>query len=155
MQRKIFRLNELATLLKNLQDQGKTIVTTNGSFDLLHVGHLYLLTEAKKQGDVLVVGVNSDNSVKKNKGLTRPIIPQNERAMLLAALASTDYVFIFDEDDPQAFLRLIKPDVHVNSVEYGVNCIESGVLKELGAKLVLVPKPSQHSTSAIIEALSK
>lgn len=125
---------------------GKTVVTTNGSFDLLHPGHIFLLTEARALGDVLIVGVNSDASVKRYKGPTRPIEPQDVRAAHVAEYADT--VFIFDDDDPREWLKKIRPNVHANAETYGKDCIEAPVLAEIGARLALIPvKPDLGSTT--------
>src|SRR5204862_2624113 len=117
--------NDLRGLSVSLKAGGKRIVTLNGSFDLLHVGHLHILREAKRQGDVLIVGLNSDASVRGYKGPARPIIPRAERARMLLALRAVDYVHIFDEAVPMPFLEQVKPNVHVNGSEYGKDCIEA------------------------------
>lgn len=133
---------------------GKTVVTTNGAFDLLHAGHQFLLSEARKHGDVLIVGVNSDASVRKYKGEGRPMESEDVRAKNVAEFA--DAVFIFDDDDPRPWLRLIHPDVHVNADTYGKDCIESDVVKEIGAQLVLVPiKKELGSTTETIRSQKK
>jgi D-beta-D-heptose 7-phosphate kinase/D-beta-D-heptose 1-phosphate adenosyltransferase len=110
---KIKTQREIEQIAAELREQGKIIVTTNGSFDILHYAHVNLLEKAKKQGDVLIVMLNSDSSVKKNKGENRPIIPENERARMLAALECVDYIVIFDEDKPLNLLEKIKPNKHV------------------------------------------
>ena len=143
----------LAQLAVSLRAQGKRIVTINGSFDLLHAGHLYILTEARKQGDVLIVGLNSDRSVKSYKGPNRPVVPEGRRAEMLLALRMVDYVHIFDEPDPIAFLGEIKPDVHVNGVEYGEDCIESEVVKRGGGQIHLVNRLPDLSTSGVLETV--
>jgi D-beta-D-heptose 7-phosphate kinase/D-beta-D-heptose 1-phosphate adenosyltransferase len=143
----------LAALAATLRAQGKRIVTTNGSFDLLHAGHLHLLSEAKQRGDVLIVGLNSDASVRGYKGPTRPIVPERQRAALLLALRPVDYVHIFDEPDPIAFLREIAPDVHVNSAEYGRDCVESGTVRQRGGELHMVERLPGLSTSHLVDAL--
>ena len=129
------------------------IVTVNGSFDVLHAGHLHILKEAKQQGDVLVVGLNSDASVRANKGPKRPVVPQAQRADMLLALRFVDYVHIFDEPVPMVFIAAVRPDVHVNGAEYGEDCVEAGVVREIGARLHLVPRIDGLSTSALIERL--
>ena len=101
----------LIDVVKDLKDNNVKIAATNGCFDILHVGHVKYLSEAKKCGDILVVGLNSDASVKMLKGETRPINPQNDRAQVLAALSCVDYVVIFDEISPIELLKSIKPDV--------------------------------------------
>ncbi|TSC58895.1 MAG: rfaE bifunctional protein [Candidatus Peregrinibacteria bacterium Greene0416_19] len=130
---------------------GKKIVTTNGAFDLLHPGHLFLLEQARMQGDVLIVGVNSDASVRRYKGPDRPIEQEAVRALKVAAHA--DAVFIFDDDDPRPWLPKIRPHVHANASTYGNDSIEAPVLKEIAASLVLVPvKPELGSTSSILRS---
>lgn len=127
-----------------------TLVTLNGSFDLLHAGHLKILEEAKAQGDFLIVALNTDASIKRYKGKDRPIIPLKFRLQMLSAISFVDYVTYFDEDDPRKILSLIKPSCHVNGIEYGENCIESQTLLEVGAKLHLVHLKPGLSTSNII-----
>jgi D-beta-D-heptose 7-phosphate kinase / D-beta-D-heptose 1-phosphate adenosyltransferase len=122
----------LRTLAATLRARGKRIVSINGSFDVLHAGHLHILNQARQQGDVLVVGLNSDNSVRSYKGPGRPIVPERRRAEMLLALRVVDYVHIFDEADPIEFLTELRPDVHANGAEYGEHCIErEAVLKTL------------------------
>src|SRR5687767_2126192 len=108
-----------------LREQGKKIVTANGAFDLLHAGHLDLLEEAKQQGDVLFIGINSDTSVKEGKGSTRPFIGEQERAAMLAALVCVDYVVIIDAPYnggvPNQLIKSLKPHIHVNGAEYGTS----------------------------------
>jgi D-beta-D-heptose 7-phosphate kinase/D-beta-D-heptose 1-phosphate adenosyltransferase len=124
------------------------------NLDVLHAGHLHILKEAKQQGDVLVVGLNSDASVRSNKGPKRPVVPQAQRADMLLALRYVDYVHIFDEPVPMAFIAAVRPHVHVNGAEYGEDCVESGVVRELGARLHRVPRIDGLSTSALIERLA-
>ena len=147
------RREELGGLAETLRALGKRIVTVNGTFDVLHAGHLHILKEAKQQGDVLVVGLNSDASVRANKGPKRPIVPEAQRADMLLAMRLVDYVHIFDEPVPMAFIAAVRPDVHVNGAEYGEDCVESGVVREIGARLHLVPRIDGLSTSALIERL--
>lgn len=148
---KITTIAEAATLAKKARAEGKTVVTTNGAFDVLHEGHLFLLEEARKEGAVLIVGVNSDASVKRAKGPNRPI--ENERTRARHVAMHADSVFIFDDDDPRAWLKIVRPDVHVNAATYGENCIEAEVLKKIGAKLVLVPFKKELGSTT--ERLSK
>jgi D-beta-D-heptose 7-phosphate kinase/D-beta-D-heptose 1-phosphate adenosyltransferase len=143
----------LGALAATLRAKGKRLVTVNGSFDVLHAGHLHILDEARSQGDVLIVGLNSDASVRGYKGPSRPIIPERSRAEMLLALRMVDYVHIFDEADPLAFLRELKPDVHVNGAEYGENCIERDVVVRNGGRLHLVNRIANLSTSAIVKQL--
>ncbi|MEK7218197.1 MAG: adenylyltransferase/cytidyltransferase family protein [Patescibacteria group bacterium] len=133
------------------RNAGKRVVTTNGAFDLFSVPHLLLLEFARSQGDCLCVGVNSDASVRAIKGKGRPIVPQEERARIVAGLACTDCVFLFDGPDPRSWLPLIRPDVHVNSAEYTEQCVEAEMLREIGATLVLHPRDTAHrSTSDVL-----
>lgn len=113
METKIKTRNEIAELALQAKQAGKTLVTTNGSFDILHYAHAHLLQKAKNEGDLLIVLLNSDASIKRNKGKLRPIISERERALMLAALQAVDYVVIFEEDDPLALLKQIKPQIHV------------------------------------------
>ncbi len=143
----------MAPLANRLRSQGKRLVTLNGSFDLLHAGHLYILEEARAQGDVLIVGLNSDASVRRYKSQDRPIIPQDERAKMLLGLRCVDYVHIFDEDAPMAFLEEVKPQVHVNGSEYGADCIEAPVVRSHGGHVHVVEKIPGLSTSQILERI--
>jgi D-beta-D-heptose 7-phosphate kinase/D-beta-D-heptose 1-phosphate adenosyltransferase len=144
---------QLAPLAKRLRAQGKRLVTLNGSFDLLHAGHLYILEEAKAQGDILIVGLNSDASVKRYKSKDRPIIPEAERAKMLSGLRCVDYVHVFDEDTPLAFLEEVKPEVHVNGSEYGADCIEAPLIKLHGGRIHIVEKIPGLSTSQILDRI--
>jgi rfaE bifunctional protein nucleotidyltransferase chain/domain len=153
---KIKSLDEIIKIVAEARKEGKKIVTTNGSFDLFHAGHVELLEKAKEKGDILIVGVNSDKSVrvyKKKPG--RPIIPETYRAELLAAIMYVDYVFIFDDLNPNPWLEKIRPDVHANSAEYGAKCIETEVLEKYGGKLFLVPREDIPLSTSAIEAKIK
>lgn len=152
----ILTLPEAIDLAGKFRHEGKRIVTTNGAFDLLSVPHLCLLEAARREGDVLLVGVNSDMSVRALKGEKRPIVPERERAALVAGLRCVDAVFLFDEPDPCAWLPKIRPHVHVNSAEYTEECVEASLLREIGARLVLIPRDAKHlSTSDIITVIQK
>jgi D-glycero-beta-D-manno-heptose 1-phosphate adenylyltransferase len=150
---KIFPSLELEQLLQEQREIGKTIATLNGSFDLLHAGHLYILYEASQTADILVVALNTDASVKRYKSPSRPIIHLQERMEMVAALGMVDYVTWFDEDDPRTLLRLIRPDVHVNGAEYGQNCIEAGVVRECGGRVHLVDRIPGLATSQILSTI--
>jgi len=151
---KILPLPELVKAVDKCRAQGRVIVTANGSFDLLHVGHLRFLEEARAQGNTLVVGVNSDESVRRYKSPTRPINPEAHRAALVAGLEAVDFVCLFDESDPRAFLSHIKPDVHVNGVEYGEDCIERDVVVENGGRIHLVKHNNDISSTALAEKVA-
>lgn len=150
---KIKSLQELMKLREQCRVDGKKVVTTNGSFDIVHVGHLRALEESKQQGDVLIVGINSDLSVKAYKSADRPIIAELNRAELIAGLECVDYVFIFDELDPVDFINVLKPDVHTNSAEYGENCVEAAAVKVNGGRLHLIGKKDSISTTEIINKI--
>jgi D-beta-D-heptose 7-phosphate kinase / D-beta-D-heptose 1-phosphate adenosyltransferase len=141
---------QLARLSQSLKSRGKKVVTLNGSFDLLHAGHLHILEEAKKQGDALIVGLNSDASIRRYKDAHRPIVPQAERARMLLALRAVDFVHIFDETVPMPFLEEIRPDVHVNGSEYGRECVEAPLVKSHGGRIHIVEKVPGFSTSEIL-----
>ncbi len=151
--KKIKPLHEIQQITDKLKAQGKRIVTLNGSFDLLHPGHIYIIREAKKQGDVLVLGLNSDNSIKQYKSKDRPIVPERSRAELIAALGDVDYVTIlpYDAVTPIHFIDAVKPHVHANGAEYGENCIEAETVKKYG-RLHLIPRisPAVLSTTHIL-----
>lgn len=152
---KILVLNEARLKAGELRQQGKRLVTLNGAFDLMHIGHLDQLEEAKKQGDILFVGLNSDDSVREGKGEDRPINGEQARAAVLAALICVDYVVVIDapyrrvQDD---LIKAIKPAVHVNGPDYGSpdNWIEWPVMQEVGAKGYVVQKRNNISTSDLI-----
>jgi D-beta-D-heptose 7-phosphate kinase/D-beta-D-heptose 1-phosphate adenosyltransferase len=144
---------ELRNLGERLRAAGKRLVTLNGSFDLLHAGHLHILRAAKRQGDVLLVGVNSDASVRSYKGPSRPVVPQDRRAEMLLAVRYVDYVHIFDEPVPMPFIEAARPAVHVNGAEYGLECIEAETVRRVGARLHLVDRIPGLSTTEILERM--
>ncbi len=136
-----------------IRRSGKTIVTLNGSFDLLHAGHLKMIHEASEQGDVLILALNSDASIKKYKSPLRPIVPLEQRLEMIAALQFVDYVTSFDETDPIMLLEKIKPDVHCNGSEYREECIEAETIKKYGGKVHVVKLVPGLSTSNLIEKI--
>ena len=149
---KIKKLKELLREVKKLKESGSKIVFTNGCFDLLHVGHLRVFREAKRRGDILIVGVNSDASVKKLKGPTRPLVPVKERAELLANLELIDYVVVFAEETPENLIRAIRPDVLVKGADYKLRQIVG--LEDVynnGGEVVRIPILAGHSTSQMIK----
>ena len=152
---KIKTRKEISTIVENLKKQGKRIVTCNGCFDILHAGHIKFLEEAKQQGDILIVGLNSDSSVKKNKGPKRPINNEKDRAIVLAALQCVDYITIFEEKTPIELLEAIKPDIHVNGEEYGENCIEAPIVKKYGGNIHLIKLKEGFSTTNLINKIKK
>lgn len=150
---KIHDAKELASLLAEKRGSGKRVALLNGSFDLLHAGHLYILFEASKVADILVVALNSDASVKRYKGKERPIIGLQDRMELVSALAFVDYVTWFEEDDPRELIRIIRPDFHVNGREYGPHCVEADTVRECGGALHLVDRIPSLATSTIIKTI--
>ena len=153
-QPKLYTLPELALWREGCRARGKTVVWTNGVFDLLHVGHLQSLREAKKFGDVLVVGVNGDASVKANKGPERPIFGAAERVELLAALELVDALLVFDDPTPERVLAELKPDVHVKGADYANKPIpERAVVESYGGRIELIPLVPGRSSSATLARL--
>ena len=151
---KIKTLNELIKIVKNLKSQNKKIITTNGVFDILHYGHVKYLEEAKKLGDVLIVGVNTDKSVKQNKGDKRPINDGKLRMSVLAALESVDYVFLFDEKTPVEWVKKLKPDIHAKAGDYKMSqIIEKEVVESNGGKIVILNMEKTYSTTSIINKI--
>lgn len=142
----------LSRTIAEWRRQGRRIVFTNGVFDLLHPGHVRYLQAARAQGDVLVVAVNSDRSVRANKGPSRPITPARERAELLAALSCVDAVVEFDEDTPAEIIRRLQPDVLVKGADWPADRIVGrDTVEARGGRVVRVPVEQGYSTSAIIE----
>ena len=148
-------LTEVVTIITPLRKKGKTVVTTNGCFDILHSGHVQYLSDAAACGDILIVGINSDSSVKKLKGSTRPVQCEIDRAFILGSLKMVDYVFIFSEPDPCLFLDIIKPDIHVKGGDYTPEKLpETAVVEKHGGKIVIVPFLPGHSTSSVIQRIT-
>jgi rfaE bifunctional protein nucleotidyltransferase chain/domain len=138
--------------LARVRRSGGKVVFTNGCFDLLHRGHLFLLREARKLGDVLVVGVNSDASARRVKGPGRPVMLEEDRVELLEALPCVDRVVVFDEDTPEALIRRVKPELHVKGGDHaGDRLPEESVVEELGGEVVVLPLLPGRSASATIE----
>lgn len=149
--KKLQMRNEIAVIAKNLKNEGAKLVFTNGCFDLLHLGHVRYLREAKKLGDVLIIGVNSDSSVTALKGPDRPYISEMERAEVLASLECVDYVVIFDELRPDNLIKLIKPNLHVKGGDYKVNDLpEKKLVESLGGRIVVIPPIKGRSTTNIV-----
>lgn len=139
--------------ISELRQNNQTIATLNGSFDLMHAGHLEMIIQASLQADVLIVALNTDRSIQEYKSPLRPIIPLVYRLSMMAALEMVDYVTWFDETDPRQILSRIKPDVHVNGAEYGENCIEAETVRKHGGKIHIVSLVPGLSTSQIIKKI--
>lgn len=153
IQRKILVPDYVEARVGQLKKESKTIATLNGSFDLFHAGHLEIIYQAAKQADVLIVALNSDQSVKQYKSQHRPIIPLEYRLEVMASLEFVDFVTWFDEVDPCALLQKIQPHIHVNGAEYGENCIESEIVKAHGGRIHLVQRIEGLATSEIIKKI--
>jgi D-beta-D-heptose 7-phosphate kinase/D-beta-D-heptose 1-phosphate adenosyltransferase len=153
---KIKERDELEEILEGLKRRGKKIVFTNGCFDILHIGHIRCLEEAKKLGDALVVALNSDRSARSIKGPSRPCTPQAERAEVLSALACVDYVVIFDEPDPLELITCLKPNILVKGGDWTAETtIGRDVVEDAGGRVVIIPQIQGVSTSDIIDRIRK
>ncbi|MCL5054700.1 MAG: D-glycero-beta-D-manno-heptose 1-phosphate adenylyltransferase [Firmicutes bacterium] len=152
---KILPQKELAELVQSFHEEGKKVVFTNGCFDLLHVGHVRYLEEAKELGDILIIGINSDASVKKIKGEGRPVIPEQERAEVLAALGCVDFVTIFEEETPNQLLLLLQPDWHVKGGDYKASELpETKTVISYGGKVKILSYSPGRSTTILLEKLT-
>lgn len=151
---KLIKREEVQPLLADLRSQGKTIVTTNGCFDILHVGHVRYLQKTKTFADISLVCLNSDVSVKKIKGPDRPVNNENDRAEILCALSCVDYVVLFDESSPEKLLCEIKPDVHTKGADYTVETLpEAKAIMENGGRIEFISFVEGKSTTSIIEKM--
>jgi D-beta-D-heptose 7-phosphate kinase/D-beta-D-heptose 1-phosphate adenosyltransferase len=151
---KIKNTRQLKEIIKVLKKRGKKIVFTNGCFDILHYGHVKYLQEAKKSGDVLIVGLNSDTSVRKIKGKNRPLVRQFDRLRIIAALESVDYVTTFSEPTPQVLIQLLKPDVLIKGSDYKPYAIVGAdFVKGYGGRVVTVRYVRGRSSSSLIEKI--
>jgi D-glycero-beta-D-manno-heptose 1-phosphate adenylyltransferase len=151
---KLLSGDEAVGWVEHLRHEGKTVVFTNGVFDILHPGHVRYLQEARREGDALVVGVNSDRSVKAIKGPLRPINSEDERAEVLAALGCVDGVVIFDEDDPRQIIVRLQPDVLVKGADWGADrSIGRETVEARGGRVVRIELAEGYSTSAIIKKI--
>lgn len=152
---KLIAPEEILAQVATLKRGGKTIATLNGSFDLLHAGHLEIIYQAAQVAEILIVALNSDCSIKKYKSQKRPIIPLEYRLQMVAALEFVDYVTWFTEIDPRALLEKIAPNIHVNGAEYGENCIEAEVVKACGGSIHIASLIPGLSTSLILQKLTE
>ncbi len=158
MKKKIISLNELSAEARRLRSAGKRVVATNGCFDILHVGHVRYLEAARKLGDVLVVGLNGDNSVTQLKGEGRPVNPERDRAEVLAALEAVDYVTIFLEMRATNFLRAAQPAIYAKGGDYSADTLdpeERALLEKLGTKIEIIPFEKGYSTSELLTRISE
>jgi rfaE bifunctional protein nucleotidyltransferase chain/domain len=153
---KIVSREELRDALREARQQGQRVVFANGCFDTLHVGHVRYLAGARREGDLLVVGVNSDSSVKELKGAGRPILNQQARAALVAAQRDVDYVIVFSEANVESLLEEFRPDVHAKGTDYTLETVpERAIAGWLGIRVAIVGDPKDHSTRAFLESQRK
>ena len=147
--------DEIKDRVKQLRADGKTVVFTNGCFDILHAGHVRYLGAARELGSCLIVGLNSDQSVRGLKGPTRPINNQDDRAEVLSALSAVDYVVIFEEPTAEKLVANIKPDIYVKGGDYNVKDLpEAKIVEEHGGKTILIPEVPGRSSSRIIKKIT-
>jgi len=150
----ILTRKQLVERIASARASGSRIVLANGCFDVLHVGHVRYLAGAKQLGDILIVGINSDEQVAVQKGAGRPVLPATERAEIVAALEAVNYVTIFDEPTVEELLLALKPDVHAKGTDYTTETVpERDVVRSYGGEVAIVGDPKDHSTSAIIARL--
>lgn len=153
---KVIDWHKIRAVVKQLKENKKKIVFTNGCFDLIHVGHIRYLRQARSLGDVLIIGLNSDSSVWKIKGSQRPIIPEEERAEVLAALEFVDYVVIFTEETPKNLIELVQPDVLVKGGDWSIDKIVGReIVESYGGTVMQLPFHPGKSSSGIIEKIKK
>ncbi len=154
MNNKILPIDDLKEIIKQKQKEGFEIVFTNGCFDILHVGHAQYLAAARQKGDLLIVGLNSDDSVRELKGSKRPLVTENERAEVLSYLEMVDYVVIFEELTAESIISTLKPDIYVKGGDYKIEDLpEAKTVKEYGGKIKLIPVVEGASTSNIVERI--
>jgi rfaE bifunctional protein nucleotidyltransferase chain/domain len=151
---KIVSRSQLRERLDAARSQNKRIVFANGCFDTLHVGHVRYLSGAKEHGDLLVVGINSDASVAELKGANRPVLSENARAQLVAALRDVDYVVIFSEANVEALLEELRPQVHAKGTDYALDTVpERAIAQRLGIQVAIVGDPKDHSTRTLFDSI--
>lgn len=153
---KIMPLETLLTRLEPRRRDGESVALANGLFDLLHVGHLRYLEGAAAEADLLVVAINSDRSARQLKGPSRPVVPEGERAELVAGFGCVDYVTVFDELDARELLRAIRPDVHCKGSDYTPDSVpEADLAAEMGWRVTIVGDAKRHATSSLIDRIKK
>jgi rfaE bifunctional protein nucleotidyltransferase chain/domain len=144
-------LDEAARRVKEARGRGQRVAFANGCFDILHVGHVRYLQGARAEGDLLVVGVNGDASVRRLKGEGRPVMPEGDRAVLVAALRAVDLVVVFQEDDVRRLLLALRPDVHCKGTDYTAQTVpERDVVSSYGGRIAIVGDPKDHDTSGLL-----
>ncbi len=154
--KKIINFSQIKTIIPRLQSQKKKIVFTNGCFDLLHIGHIQYLRKAKSQGDILVIGLNSDQSVRMIKGKNRPIVPEKERAEIVASLEMVDYVILFNDPDPLRLIESLKPNILVKGADWPKSrIIGREIVEKIGGRVIRVPLVPGASSTGLIEKIIK
>lgn len=152
----ILREPELAEAVERERAAGKTIAFANGCFDVLHVGHIRYLQDAARVADVLVVGVNGDESVRVLKGEGRPVMPEDERAEIIDSIRGVTYVTVFDEKSPARLLQTLKPDFQCKGTDYTADSVPEGeIVRAYGGKVVIVGDPKDHSTTCVLEKMRR
>jgi rfaE bifunctional protein nucleotidyltransferase chain/domain len=153
---KIVSFEKLQPLVRELQQRRQTVVFANGCFDILHVGHVRYLESARSLGDVLIVAINSDSSTRALKGPGRPVLDENARARLVAALRAVDYVILFSEPSVSNLLESLRPDIHAKGTDYTVDTVpEREIANRLGIRIAIAGDPKDHSTRALLQSLRK
>lgn len=151
---KIKKKEEISHIAEKLKAENKVIIFTNGCFDILHSGHIKYLYDAKKLGDILIVGLNSDSSIKRIKGEKRPIINQEERAYIISALEMIDFIVIFDDDTPYELIKCIKPNILVKGGDWDIEkIVGKDIVESYGGKVLNIPFVEGKSTSNIIQRI--
>lgn len=149
-------LEEVSRAVEAARSAGRRVALANGVFDLLHVGHVRYLTAAKALADVLVVAVNSDASARRHKGEGRPVVPQHERAEVVAAISVVDHVLIFEEPDVRGVIRALRPEIHVKGTDYTESTVpERGEVAAYGGRVVIAGDPKTHATSDLVARLRR
>jgi D-beta-D-heptose 7-phosphate kinase/D-beta-D-heptose 1-phosphate adenosyltransferase len=158
MEEKVKTLQELKRIRVEAKKAGQKVVWTNGCYDIVHAGHALYLQRAKNLGDLLIVGLNSDRSIRATKGPQRPIVQQKERAIVLSALACVDFVIIFDQDSPIELIKDLQPDIYAKGGDYTIDTInqpERRIVEGFGGEIALLPGVEGSSTTAIINKILK
>ena len=151
---KVGSLESVRERVAAAREEGRTVALANGCFDVLHVGHVRYLEGARAEADVLVVGVNGDDSVRRLKGEGRPVMPAEDRALMVAALKCTDHVVVFEEDDVSHLLLTLRPDVHCKGTDYTEETVpERDVVRSYGGRVAIVGDPKEHDTRRLLERI--
>lgn len=153
---KIVKREEITPVIEHLKAAGKTVVFTNGCFDILHAGHVRYLTAARQLGDCLIVGLNSDCSVQTLKGPTRPINSEEDRAEVIAGLAAVDFIVLFNEQTAETIVAVIQPDIYVKGGDYRIDQLpEAAIVNQYGGKIIIIPEVPGRSSTNIIQKISR